>query len=162
MQFKAKFIKALKWSLGIITGLVILISSLLYIFQDKICNLVLSELGKEFREPVYFSTVDLTFWSTFPNLSINVHDVKVHDAFKTNKSKKLLLQSDRIRLVFNPIDLWRENYHIKVIEIGAGELNVRTAKNGDVNYLILNTSAEKEESKYDVKISFDKSVVPLK
>jgi len=61
MQFKAKFIKALKWSLGIIVGLVILISSLLYIFQDKICNLVLSELGKEFREPVYFSTVELTF-----------------------------------------------------------------------------------------------------
>ena len=153
MQFKAKFIKVLKWSLGIITGLVILISSLLYIFQDKICNLVLSELGKEFREPVYFSTVDLTFWSTFPNLSINVHDVKVHDAFKTKESKKLLLQSDRIRLVFNPIDLWRENYHIKVIEIGTGELNVRTAKNGDVNYLILNASTEKEESEYDVKIS---------
>lgn len=153
MPFKSTFIKVLKWSLGIITGLVIIFSSLLYIFQDKICNLVLVELGKEFRKPVYFSSVDLTFWSTFPNLSVNVYDVRVNDAFKSTKSKKNLLTSDRIRLVFNPIDLWRENYHIKVIEIGRGELNVRVAKNGDVNYLILNSSSEKTESKYDVKIS---------
>jgi hypothetical protein len=153
MQLKAKLLKGLKWTIGITMAIVIGISVMLYVFQDKICNLVLSELGKEFKEPVYFSRVDLTFWSTFPNLTVNVHDVKVHDAFKTNESKKLLLQSDRIRLVFNPIDLWRENYHIKVIEIGAGELNVRTALNGDVNYLILNSSVEKEESKYDVKIS---------
>lgn len=153
MQYKAKLIKVIKWSLGIITGLVILISSLLYIFQDKICNLVLNEVGKEFREPVYFSTVDLTFWSSFPNLSINVHDVKIHDAFKSKKSEKLLLKSDRIRLVFNPLDLWRQNYHIKVIEIGPGELNIRTAQNGDVNYLILNPSDENADSNYEVKIS---------
>ena len=153
MQFKSKFIKVLKWSLGIMTGVVILISALLYIFQDKICNLVLTELGKEFREPVYFSSVDLTFWSTFPNLTINVHDVKVHDAYKTIPSNKLLLQSERIRLVFNPIDLWQENYHIKGIEIGKGTLNIRTAKNGEVNYLIFNESSDTTETSYNVKIS---------
>lgn len=153
MQFKSKFIKVLKWSLGIMTGLVILISSLLYIFQDKICNLVLTELGKEFREPVYFSSVDLTFWSTFPNVTINVNDVKVHDAFKTISSNKLLLQSERIRLVFNPIDLWQENYHIKVIEIGKGTLNIRTANNGEVNYLIFNPSTDTTETSYKVKVS---------
>ncbi len=115
MQLKAKLLKGLKWTIGIVMVLVIGISVMLYAFQDKICNLVLSELGKEFKEPVYFSKVDLTFWSTFPNLTVNVHDVKVHDAFETIPSKKVLLQSDRIRLVFNPIDLWRENYlHLPV------------------------------------------------
>ena len=153
MQFKSKFIKVLKWTLGIMTGVVILISALLYIFQDKICNLVLTELGKEFREPVYFSSVDLTFWSTFPNLTINVHDVKVHDAYKTIPSNKLLLQSERIRLVFNPIDLWQENYHIKGIEIGKGTLNIRTANNGEVNYLIFNPSTDTTETSYKVKVS---------
>ncbi len=153
MQLKAKLLKGLKWTIGIVMVLVIGISVMLYAFQDKICNLVLSELGKEFKEPVYFSKVDLTFWSTFPNLTVNVHDVKVHDAFETIPSKKVLLQSERIRLVFNPIDLWRENYHIKVIEIGKGTLNVRTAKNGEVNYLIFNASSSQKETDYNIKIS---------
>jgi hypothetical protein len=153
MQLKAKLLKSLKWTIGITMAIVIGISVMLYVFQDKICNLVLSELGKEFKEPVYFSRVDLTFWSTFPNLTVNVHDVKVHDAFETISSKRVLLQSERIRLVFNPIDLWRENYHIKVIEIGKGTLNVRTAKNGEVNYLILNSSSSKSDSDYNIKIS---------
>ena len=135
------------------TGLVILISTLLYIFQDKICNMVLTELGKEFREPVYFSSVDLTFWSTFPNVTINMHDVKVHDAFSTISSNKMLLQTERIRLVFNPIDLWKENYHIQVIEIGKGTLNVRTARNGEVNYLIFNPSNDTTKSSYEIKVS---------
>jgi len=153
MPLKSKLIRVFKWTAGIILGLMLVISALLYIFQDRICNMVLTELGKEFREPVYFSTVDLTFWSTFPNLSINVNDVKIHDAFKTQQSQNILLKSERIRLVFNPIDLWKENYHIKVIEIGKGELNVRTAKNGEVNYYILNPSNDTSTTTYKVKVS---------
>ena len=153
MPLKSTFIRIFKWTAGIILGLMLVITALLYIFQDRICNMVLTELGKEFREPVYFSTVDLTFWSTFPNLSINVNDVKIHDAYETKQSKAILLKSERIRLVFNPIDLWRENYHIKVIEIGKGEINVRTAKNGEVNYLILNPSNDTSTATYEVKVS---------
>ena len=98
MSLKQRSLKILKWIGIVITSLVILVSTLLYVFQDKICNLVLVQVGKQFREPVYFSTADITFWSTFPNLSININDVKVGDAFTTIKSRNTLLKSERIRL----------------------------------------------------------------
>lgn len=153
MSLKQRSLKILKWTGIVITSLVILVSTLLYVFQDKICNLVLVQVGKQFREPVYFSTADITFWSTFPNLSININDVKVGDAFTTIKSKNTLLKSERIRLVFNPIDLWRGNYHIKEVKIGKGELNLRTAENGEVNYRVLNESDSTENGPYQLKIS---------
>lgn len=139
--------------MGIAFSLVCLITLMLYIFQDKICNYVLSEMGKEFREPIYFSTVDLTFWQSFPNLSINVHDVKIDDAFLKYKTHKKLLKAEEIKLVFNPLDLWRENYHVKRIALIKGEINVRTDSQGDVNYLILNEVETNKNTEYQIKIS---------
>jgi uncharacterized protein involved in outer membrane biogenesis len=115
MTVKEKLIKGLKWSLISMVSIVLLTTLLIYLFQDRICNAVISEVGKQFKEPVYFESADVTFWSTFPNLAINLNEVKVNDAFPNEKSQGKLLKAERIRMVFNPIDLWKENYHIRFV-----------------------------------------------
>jgi len=143
MIWKTKIWKIIKWTLVSITSLVLLLTLLLYIFEDKICNAVLLEVGKEFREPVYFESADVTFWSTFPNLAVNINQVRINDAYISFKGNQQLLKAKRIRLVFNPWDLWKENYHIKVIEFKQGELNLRTATNGENNYNVLKATKNK-------------------
>ncbi|NDB34031.1 MAG: hypothetical protein EB023_01500 [Flavobacteriia bacterium] len=158
MTWKTKIWKIVKWTSISITSLILLISLLLYVFEDKICQAVLTEAGKEFREPVFFESADVTFWSTFPNLAVNINDVRINDAFKTFKGNQQLLKAKRIRMVFNPLDLWQENYHIKVIELRQGELNIRTSKNGETNYNIFYPSEQKSESAITAHISSFRTV----
>jgi hypothetical protein len=153
MTVKEKLIKGLKWSLISMVSIVLLTTLLIYLFQDRICNAVISEVGKQFKEPVYFESADVTFWSTFPNLAINLNEVKVNDAFPNEKSQGKLLKAERIRMVFNPIDLWKENYHIRVVELKNGALNLRTSKSGATNYNILQASEDSSSNPLAVKIS---------
>lgn len=150
---KQSFIKITKWFLGISLGLFILITALLYFYQDKICNLVVKELAKELAAPVNYSKFELSFWSSFPQLSVDIHQVHVKDAFSKHKSNGTLLKSERIRMSFNPFDLWKGDYHIKVFEVSPGELNIKIAADGDVNYQIMKETQNQEETKYKLKIS---------
>jgi hypothetical protein len=153
MTVKDKLTKGFKWSLISIVSIVSLTTLLIYLFQDRICNAVLNEVGKQFKEPVYFQSADVTFWSTFPNLAINLNEVKVNDAFPQERSEGKLLTAERIRMVFNPWDLWKENYHIRVVELKNGALNLRTSKSGTTNYNILQTSEDSTSNPLAVKIS---------
>lgn len=143
MVWKTKIWKIIKWTSISVTSLILLLSLLIYLFEDKICNAVLVEVGKEFREPVYFESADVTFWSTFPNLAVNINDVRINDAYVSFKGNQQLLKAKRIRLVFNPWDLWNENYRIKIIEFKQGDLNLRTAPNGENNYNVLKPTKNK-------------------
>ena len=129
--------KILKWSLGITTGIVLLISASLYFFHYRICELVLKEVNNELVEPIQVSEVSLVFWGSFPNLSIDLKDVYIQDRFSKSNSKDTLLQAKNIRLQFNPIDLWNEKYNIKYLEVTEGSLNLKTNANGEANYDIL-------------------------
>jgi hypothetical protein len=153
MTVKEKLIKGIKWGLISMGSILALTTLLLYLFQDRICNAVLNEIGKQFKEPVYFESADVTFWSTFPNLAINLNDVKINDAFPNVKSNGKLLKAERIRMVFNPVDLWKENYHIRVVELKNGAINIKTSKSGAINYDIIRSSEDTSNNPLAVKIS---------
>ena len=150
---KQRIFKVAKWMVGVSFGVFLLISVLIYCYQDKICNFVLQEAGKTLEKPVYYSKVDLTFWRTFPNLSVNVHHAKIQDAYEHTQSQKTLLTAERIEIMLNPLDVWRENYHVKEIKISKGQLNIRKNVKGDVNYLIFKSKESNTESAYNLKIS---------
>ncbi|MFM7724927.1 MAG: AsmA-like C-terminal region-containing protein [Bacteroidota bacterium] len=153
MTGKERCIKGVKWGAFSLISLVAVITLLVYVFQDRICNAVLNEVGKQFKEPVYFKSADVTFWSTFPNLAINLNEVKINDAFPHEKSDGKLLTAERIRMVFNPWDLWKEDYHIRVVELKNGELNVKISKSGATNYNIIRPSSDTSSNPLAVKIS---------
>lgn len=139
---KRRILKTLKWFFGILLGLVLLISGGLYIFKDDIINLVIEEINDHLKAKVSVSKVDLTFWSTFPNLSIDFNHVFIQDAVDGATSADTLLYSDLIRLRFNPMDLWEENYTIEKIDIYPGTLQLKVDSLGRVNYDILKPSED--------------------
>ncbi len=126
---KVKLIRFTKWFFGIIICLFVLITLLIYVYRDRICGIVITEANKYLTVPVSTSTVELSFWGSFPNLSVDFNNVFIQDALPNSSKRDTLLYSERIRLKFNPLDLWNKNYHIKAIEISPGTLNIKIKAN---------------------------------
>ena len=117
--------RLLKWLTGTLLTIALLITLGLYFFKDNIINYAISEINQYLKVRVDVGSVDLTFWKTFPDLSIDFKHVYVQDALPESKSSDTLLYSEKIRLRFNPIDIWEENYNVKRIDIAPGKLNLK-------------------------------------
>ncbi len=150
---KKRIIKIAKWFFGSILSLFLLISLLLYIYKDDICQAAIDEANKRLKAEVKVSEVELTFWSTFPNLSIDFKNVYVQDPREGATSRDTLLYTDLIRLKVNPFDVWREKYKVKSLEIHPGVLNLQVDSTGNNNYDIFKEPEESGESEsFDFKL----------
>lgn len=139
---KKRVFRILKWFFGILSGLFLLITLVLYIFKDDICQMAISELNKHLKTKVSVSKVDLSFWSTFPNLSVDFNDVFIQDSYPGSGVRDTLLFSERMRFKFDPWEIWQENYTIKSIAIEPGVLMMKVNEAGENNYDIFKPSTD--------------------
>ena len=144
--------RTVKWFFGTILSIVLLISAALYIFHDEIVDYAIGEINKNLKAKVEVSKVDITFWKTFPNVSLDFHDVFIPDALPHATRRDTLLYSEMIRLRFNPIDIWNENYNVKAIEVNPGTLQLKVNKKGKVNYDIVKTSKDAKASAFELTL----------
>ncbi len=150
-MLKKRFFKIVKWFFGILASIFLLTSVLLYIFKDDICGVVITELNKHLKTKVQVTKVDLAFWGSFPNLSVDFDHVFIQDSIENQLDT--LLYADRIRFKFNPIDLWNKNYSVKFIEINDGTFKMKVDDAGNNNYDILQQQKDTtEQSSFDVNL----------
>jgi hypothetical protein len=141
-----------KW-LGIaIISIVVIITASLYFFKDEICGIVINEMNKHLKAKVEVGKVDLTFWGSFPNLSVDFNHVFIQDAYQDARSKDTLFFSERVRLKFNPLDIWKEEYKLKKVEVARGSLQLRIRQDGAVNYDIMKPSEGTSSSEFEFAI----------
>lgn len=152
MKWKKRLVKSFKWFFATVFTLFLLISVLLYIFKDDIIDYAISEINKTLKTKVTVDEIDLTFWSTFPNLSLDFNKVFIQDALPNATVKDTLLYTDQIRLKFNPIDIWNENYNVKKIVIKPGTLQLKVNEKGEVNYDIFKESNSSEKTNFKLKL----------
>lgn len=150
---KRRFLRILTWALGILLGFFLLITAGLYLFKDKIIGIVVTEVNKTLNVPVAVKNVDLAFWGSFPNLSVDFNEVFIQDAFPNQKPKDTLLYSERIRLKFNPIDLWNNHYHVKVVQVYPGTLKIKINSKGEGNFNILKTDSTEKNEAFELKLN---------
>ena len=155
-MWKRRLYKFSLWFFGIITGLFLLISLLLWIYKDDICDMAIAEINKNLKAEVQVSDVELTFWSTFPSLSIDFNHVFIQDAIVGSTMRDTLLYSDRIRCKLNPFDIWNEEYKVKSIEVGSGVLNLKVDSEGKNNYDILKTPSDSNEDDGSFDLNLEK------
>lgn len=153
-MWKRRLKKFSLWFFGTLIGLFLLISLLLYIYKDDICALAVDEVNKNLKTEVMVSEVDLTFWSTFPNLSVDFNQVFVKDAVEGSTYLDTLMYSDKIRCKINPFDIWNSEYRVKSIEISPGVLNLKVDPNGKNNYDIFKEQNDSipEDDKFDLNL----------
>lgn len=152
MRIPKWFKRTVKWFFGTIISLVLLITLTLYIFRDDIINYAVGEINKKLKAKVEVSSIDITFWKTFPNVSLDFHGVFIRDALPNASRADTLLYSDMVRLKFNPIDIWNEEYKVKELEIGKGTLQLKVNKKGKVNYDIVKSSKDAKSSGFELTL----------
>lgn len=152
MKWKKWLVKSVKWFFGILLSLVLLVTFLLYVFKDDIIDFAISEINKTLKVEVHVDEIDISFWSTFPNLSLDFNEVFIQDAFTYASKKDTLLYTEQVRLKFNPMDIWNEKYDVQKIDIKPGVLNLKVDKKGDVNYAIFKESDSKEKTNFNLTL----------
>ena len=146
MNTKVK--KAFKWTLFTLLSGVILLSTLVFFLQGKIIDKALSELNKNLEVPMSVQKVEFAFWSSFPNISIDLLDVTIPGRYQ----KTLLLKSDKFNLRFNPFDLLKGDYNLKQINITSGVLNLFVDSLGRENYDIIKGAKEDNDSDFKLEL----------
>ena len=84
---KNRVIKIAKWTFGILLGLFLVISVLIFVFKDKIIERTITEINKNLEVPMEVKDVEFAFWSSFPNISVDLLNVEIPSK---NTSKSLL------------------------------------------------------------------------
>lgn len=146
---KKRIFRFLKWFTGITVGTMLLITAGLYYFKDDIIAMVLEEANAHLKTKVKVEKVDITLWSSFPNLSVDFNQVFIQDTYDHATEQDTLFYSEKIRLRFNPMDMLRKEYRLKRIDIYPGTLKLKVDEQGAVNYDILKASSDTTETNFE-------------
>lgn len=93
------------------------------IFGNDIKQLVVREINKQLAVEVNVKgEIDFSVLRNFPFASVTFNKVEIKESYKGSKSN--LLESEKISLLFNILDLWRGNYTIQKIIVGKGKLTI--------------------------------------
>jgi uncharacterized protein involved in outer membrane biogenesis len=128
--------RILKWT-GI-TFLMLIIALILIpiFFKDQIKDLVIEEVNKNLNAELSLGDFDLTFLSTFPNMTVELNDTKLKGI---NEFKDVELMN--VKQFVAHVDFWSviggEQVEIDEIHLKEPSFDVRVMNNGLANYDIV-------------------------
>jgi uncharacterized protein involved in outer membrane biogenesis len=134
---KKSFIRRLfKWTGLTLLFLLIAIILIPIIFKDQIKEMVLKEVSKTLKADVTIKDFDLTFLSTFPNVTIQLYDTKV---IGRTEFKGIELAS--VKTIEAHVGLWDviggDEIEIDEVHISDAKFDVRVDPEGKANYDIV-------------------------
>jgi hypothetical protein len=130
---KASLVKRiLKWSGISFLVLIILLIALPLIFQKKIFNAIIEEANLSLRADVSIEDYDLTLISTFPNMILELKEVKItgRDEFAGVD----LIDAGTIEAKLNLRSVFSDEIKIERIALKDANINVMITKDGLANY----------------------------
>jgi hypothetical protein len=125
-----------------------------FIFKDKIIDRFVEEANKQLTTPVKIGKIDISLFSHFPSLSIELKDVYVEDSHPETFA---LFTAKKVSFSFNAFDAWKGDYIIQSLNAEETETNIRIDKKGVGNFRIVKESAQEGKS-----VSFDLKNIRLK
>lgn len=132
--------KIILFFLVIILFLIGSAATLLYIYQDDIKKLFIAEVNKQINVSIDVENLELTLFQDFPNVTLLLQNIVVHNHpdFPTHKFPKLthddILQASTLKLHADALELLKEKkIKIKNIEIVSGILIVLVDEKGNTN-----------------------------
>ena len=147
---------SVKWILIPLLSICLLISGLVFFFKERICGLVLTEVNTHLNVPLNVSEMDLVFWSSFPNLSVDFEHLFIQESLPNAQVSDTLFYTDQLRLTFNPWDIYQGKYHVKRVKVSPGKLAIRYDARGKENFDIFKPSPS------DTKTDFNLSLKEVK
>lgn len=147
------------WTGGIILGIIIITSVLSYIYKDKIIAFVTQELSKQLEGEIRIGEIDISFLNSFPNVSIQLHDVlaKSTPGFNTKEFPGFNTDTaciiEKISFVFNVMDFINERYVVQKIKLYGANINFFLDSKGVHNMNFIKESTDTVQTNYFVELS---------
>ncbi|MDP1726672.1 MAG: AsmA-like C-terminal region-containing protein [Bacteroidota bacterium] len=148
-----KWVKAVLISFVFV--IIILTSAVLYVYYnlDQLKQLALKEVNKQLSATLRAKSIDVTFWNTFPNVSLAFNEISIDDPIRKNKK---LLKAQHLYLGFNFYDIINEKYQIQLLELDSGTLHLFVDATNQANYLIIKESVQdsaRKKSPFSFKLN---------
>jgi len=144
----------LKWTGISFLFLLVVLIVLPIVFQKKIFNAVIDEANKSLLADLSIEDYDLTFISTFPNMTLNLKNVQItgRDQFDGIN----LIDAGSIQAKLNLKSLFTDEIKIERIVLQDANIDVRITKDGAANYDITAPDslavADAEPTKFALKL----------
>ena len=145
-------IKLLKWTGILVFFVIIVLIAIPYFFKDELKELVIDEVNKTLNAELALDDFDLTFFSTFPNMTIELIGVKLQgvDEFQN-------ITLAEMKLLQAKVGFWSvivgDKIEIDEIHIVEPKFDVRVLQDGTANYDIVKTDEELAEENETVEES---------
>lgn len=143
---KSWFRRILKWTGYTILFLIAAIIIIPIVFKDEIKELVLDEVNTMLKADVEIKDFDLTFLSTFPNVTIQLYDVSV-----TGRTEFKGVKLAEIKQIEAHVGLWDviggDQIEIDEVHVTDANFDVRVSPEGKANYDIVIPTEELPEEK---------------
>lgn len=145
--------KTLKWTGISLLVIIVLLIIIPIIFKDEIKEMVIKEVNKSLKAELSVGDFDLTFISTFPNMTIELMDSKLQglDDFKD------VTLAD-IKLIKAHVGFWDvvtgDQIKINEVHIVDPTFDVRVLQSGIANYDIVKTEEEMTPEEVEEPSSF--------
>jgi hypothetical protein len=149
--------RILKWTGITFFVLIVLIVLIPVLFKDQIKELVLDEVNKTLKADVSIKDFDLTFLSTFPNVTIQLTDTKV-----TGRTEFKGVELANIKTIEAHVGLWDvvggDQIEIDEVHISDAKFDVRVDPDGKANYDIVIPTEELPEDQQEEPSNFKMSL----
>lgn len=140
--------KFLFWTFFVCLFLLTTVAVLLHIYEDDIKQYAIDEINDHLKTDLEVQHIELSLFHDFPRASLEFRNVLIRDAFQEQESTDTLLFARRAFLTFNVWDIWNGDYTVKRLAFEDSKLNLRTSRDGDVNYDIFKPSEDNEKSNF--------------
>jgi hypothetical protein len=115
-----------------------------YTHQDEIKSVIVSSLSAQLNTEIKVGSIDIDFFSKFPQVSIRFSNVRADEALEVSEQSLFLFRGIFVR--FSLWDLWLGDYTVKKLSFDNGEVNLRITKGGKENYIFWKESTGDETS----------------
>jgi hypothetical protein len=130
--------RILKWSGISLLLLIVVIIALPFLFKEQIFNKIKEEINKNLNAKFECADYSLTLFTTFPNFTLQLHDVKL-SGVEEFEGVDLLKVEDLIFTIDLYSVLWGDQIDIREVGLKKPDIHVLVLENGKANYDISKT-----------------------
>jgi hypothetical protein len=126
--------RILRWTLIPIVTLIVLVGiavGILFTQQERLVRLAVTELNKKLPGELIIDGSDLSIFQNFPYISIGLKNVKLLPG--KAETDKPIYQAERMFIGFSLPDILKQQYHVKVILLKDGRLDLTQDSTGELN-----------------------------
>lgn len=128
-------VRILLWTLTCLALLPVLLAGLIWWQKDRLIGIVVERCNERLKTPVRVDRIDLTIWSTFPRVAVQMDSVIIQESCGDHTARMAAL--GQVQFGFSPWDMLHGTYEVAFLRVRGGHVNMRHLADGTINYDII-------------------------